>query len=73
MEKRTDALSLLLRERPESAPSVSPNLVERIFQLEERVQFDGERGDTPKRIRDAVQAEVDKETLEETGNADAVE
>jgi hypothetical protein len=39
-------------------------LIKRIFKLEERVQYDGNRGDTASEIRKFVQATVEQQLMQ---------
>ena len=57
------ALKILLALAPQAAPSVPAELIERIYKIEERVQFDEERKSAPGRVRDAVQTLLDSESL----------
>jgi hypothetical protein len=57
------ALRILMELAPTAAPSVPKELVERIYTIEERVQFDEERKSAAGRVRDAVQTLLDAESL----------
>jgi hypothetical protein len=61
-EKKT-LLELLLEELPHSFPRLSQDLVTRVFKAEERVQFDGDRADIASKIKEIVQANIEKETF----------
>lgn len=62
VEKKT-LLEVLLEGLSSSYPKLTEDLVTRIFKVEERVQFDGERGDVTSKIKEIVQAHVDKTTM----------
>lgn len=64
MSAQPKPLEILLRERASIAPSVPAKLVEDVYGIEERVQFDEQRTEAAGKIRTAVQAILDKESLE---------
>ena len=68
---KANALEILLSEREEVAPSVPEDLVRGVFGIEERVQFDEERKEAPQKINSIVQASLDKQLMEESGDGDA--
>jgi hypothetical protein len=63
MSEKKSLLELILEELPHSFPRLSENLVTMIFKAEERVQFDGERADIATKIKEIVQANIEKETI----------
>jgi len=58
------ALEALLKRRNRIAGALPAVLVEGIYRIEERVQFDGQRPEAAARIRELVQAHVEKVSLE---------
>ncbi len=58
-----DALQILQTERPTVAPSVPLDLVEAVYRIEERVQFDDDRREAAQKIRNAVTAALEKESM----------
>ena len=60
MEQSFQALKALLAERQVNAPHIGEDTLRMIFQIEEQVQFDGDRPDAPSKLRDVVQAAVEK-------------
>lgn len=68
---KANALQILLSERKEVASSVTEDLVRDVFGIEERVQFDEERKEAPQKINNIVQATLDKDFLEDSGDENA--
>jgi len=64
------ALVVLQEQRGALAPGLSADLVEKIYRIEERVQFDAGRPEAPSRIREIVQPFVEL-TTQERGGTDA--
>ena len=65
MRKTTNTLDILLSERDDLAPSIPPDLVERIYKIEERVQFDEARVEAARRVREAVEIALEKQYSQE--------
>jgi hypothetical protein len=63
MREIPNALQILLDEQKTKWPSIPPELVEDIYRIEERVQFDEERLDAPRKIKLALKSVLDKEYL----------
>ena len=57
-------LEIILEVWPKAAPNLPEDLIKRIFKLEERVQYDGNRGDTASEIRKIVQAIVEQQVIQ---------
>lgn len=72
MRVTPNALMILLVEREKGFKSIPADLVKTIYQIEERVQFDEMRSETPQKIRQALKTVLDKESLEGVGNGNAV-
>ena len=70
MNETPSVVDILEDERSNLAPSVPTALVEAIYRIEERVQFDAKREDAVLRIQEAVQAQLAKETLGGDANGD---
>lgn len=68
MNPTPSALDILKEERAKVASSVPADLVEAVYLIEERVQFDMERPEAATKIRKAVEAQLAKETLEGDGD-----
>lgn len=67
--KASNALEILLKAQPEIAPLATAKAVERIYRIEERVQFDGDRSSAANDIRKVVAAVIAQHDLEgETGD-----
>lgn len=64
MNTKKSPLDLMLEIWPKVAPNLSEELIKRIFKLEERVQYDENRGDTVSEIRKVVQAIVEQQLLQ---------
>jgi hypothetical protein len=64
MNTKKSPLDLMLEEWTEVAPNLPEELIKRIFKLEERVQYDGNRGDILSEIRKIVQAMVEQQLME---------
>ena len=64
MNTKKSPLDIMLEEWPKVAPSLPKELIKRIFKLEERVQYDGNRGDTVSEIRKNVQATVEQQLMQ---------
>jgi hypothetical protein len=71
MSETPRALQILLEEQPFVASSVSPDLVATIYKIEARVQFDDDRREAARKIRDAVTAALEKESLKGSTDGDA--
>jgi len=64
MNTKKSPLDIMLEEWHRVAPSLPEELIKRIFKLEERVQYDGNRGDTVSEIRKIVQATVEQQLMQ---------
>ena len=62
--KEENALSFLLAERSQVAAAVPAKLVDDIYGIEERLQFDADRREAAPRIRKVVEAMLDAEDLQ---------
>lgn len=62
MSGGAEGLKILLKERPVKAPSAPADLVEAVFKIEERVQFDEKRNEAPGKIAAVVRALLDGES-----------
>lgn len=72
MREVPNALEILLDESIKIASTVPAKLIEAIYQIEERVQFDEDRQDAPRKIRQALKMVLDEESLEGSGNGNAL-
>ena len=64
MNTKKSPLEIMLEEWPKVAPKLPEELIKRIFKLEERVQYDGNRGDIASEIRKIVQATVEQQLMQ---------
>jgi hypothetical protein len=71
MTSAADALSILLEERGRSSLHVPKELIESVYRIEERVQFDQKRSESPGKIAAAVRNVLDKEDKGGTSNGNA--
>jgi hypothetical protein len=58
-------LCLLMDLRDAQAPEIPGDVVSRIYEIEQRVQFDDKRPDAPEDIRQVVETALDREELNE--------
>lgn len=72
MREIPNALEILLDECAKLSASVPQELIVRVFEIEERVQFDEARRDAPQKIRSALKMILDKEFLEDYGNGNTL-
>ena len=72
MRVTPNALMILQVERQNGLQSIPAELVQTIYQIEERVQFDETRPEAPQKIRQALKMVLDKESLEGAGNGNAL-
>ena len=70
MREIPNALEILLDERAKGFLSVPVDLVEAIYGIEERVQFDEARRDAPSKIRQVLKMILDQEYLEGTDDGE---
>jgi hypothetical protein len=68
MNTKRDPLEIMLELYPKVAPKLSKDLITRIFKLEERVQYDGNRGDIASEIKKIVQAAVEQRNIRGENN-----
>ena len=54
----------MIEVKPKVTPNLPDELIQRIFKLEERVQYDGTRGDIASEIRKIVQAAVEQQLMQ---------
>ena len=71
MRETPDALKILLEEG-EKWSFIPAKLIEQIYRIEHRVQFDEERHDAPSRIRQVIKATLDEERLKGSSDGDAI-
>jgi len=71
MTSGADALTILLDEREQISVHVPKELIESVYKIEERVQFDQKRSEAPSKIAGAVRSVLDKEEKGGTGNGNA--
>jgi hypothetical protein len=64
MNTKKSTLEIILEEWHKVAPNLPEEIITRIFKLEERVQYDGNRGDTVSEIRKIVQAAVEQQLIQ---------
>ncbi len=64
MNEKKSPLDLMLEIWPKVAPGLPEELIKRIFKLEERVQYDENRGDIVSEIRKIVQATVEQQLMQ---------
>lgn len=64
MNTKKTPLEIMLEEWPKVSPDLQEDLIKRIFRLEERVQYDGNRGNTVSEIRKIVQAIVEQQMIQ---------
>lgn len=72
MREISNALKTLLEERNKHWATISSELVETIYQIEERFQFDEERPEAPQKLRQALQLTLDKEALKGSTNGNEI-
>ncbi len=72
MTRDERAVAILAEERKQLAPSVPLELILAVYRIEEQSQFDEDRREVPHRIRNEVQNVLDKESLKENTNGDAL-
>ena len=63
MNTKKSPLEIMLEERTKITKNLPEELVLRIFKMEERVQYDGDRGDTVSEIRRVVQTAVEQQLI----------
>lgn len=72
MNEIPNALKILLEERDKHWMTISSELVETMYKIEERFQFDEARPEAPQKIRQALQLALDKEDLKGSTDGDEI-